>query len=449
MSTFNSLVFDGVNSLDHGIYITGESVYNAPERDVESLEIAGRNGDYLLDKGRWKNIDVTYTAGAFGADQSEFATKIRQFRNLLASRYGYHRLTDTYNPNEYRLGVFKNAVEVEADSYKRAGEFELIFNCKPQRYLTSGETEMTISPSGLNIINPTLFASSPLLEVTGYGTIEMATVIDGDHPELKDVYTIEIENGDIGTIIVKNSSWTDGGAYLLPLGDYSGMYNPTDIITISLSSVGVHLYAPSATSTWFFSMSTASTFVTEAGSGSPSVTPTVTDWARDGIDWGMNASIPNISFPANASFGRVTVGRITATIPLVDSSANTATMTLTTDIEVAYTQNTLIQIDLTVTKTSAVDVSAIQIAGMGGHDGGKYIRMRYTKIESTASKLGSPTYIDCDLGEAYMIRDGKYVGLNSFIDLGSDLPTLAPGKNAIFYDNTITQLKIVPRWWQI
>lgn len=196
-------------------------------------------------------------------------------------------------------------------------------------------------------------------------------------------------------------------------------------------------------------MSTASTFVTEAGSGSPSVTPTVTDWARDGIDWGMNASIPNISFPANASFGRVTVGRITATIPLVDSSANTATMTLTTDIEVAYTQNTLIQIFLTVTKTSAVDVSAIQIAGMGGHDGGKYIRMRYTKIESTASKLGSPTYIDCDLGEAYMIRDGKYVGLNSYIDLGSDLPTLAPGKNAIFYDNTITQLKIVPRWWQI
>lgn len=54
MSTFNSLEFDGVNSLNHGIYITGESVYNAPERDVESLEIAGRNGDYLLDKGRWK-----------------------------------------------------------------------------------------------------------------------------------------------------------------------------------------------------------------------------------------------------------------------------------------------------------------------------------------------------------------------------------------------------------
>lgn len=433
MSTFNSLEFDGVNSLDYGIYITGESVYNAPERDVESLEIAGRSGDYLLDKGRWKNIDVTYTAGAFGSDQSEFATKIRQFRNLLASRYGYHRLTDTYNPNEYRLGVFKNAVEVEANSYKRAGEFDLVFNCKPQRYLTSGETELTVT-SGQTINNPTLFDSSPLLAVKGYGTIQF------------NGYTIEIENGAIGAINASSGQYASGGAIRIPISDYTGMYNATDQISILVSYFGTHLYAPS-TSTWFFSMSTASTFVAEAGSGSPSVTPTGIQYSRDGVDWGMTASAPVITFNANANFGRKTVGRVISTIPLVNSGGSTATMTLTTNLEAEYIQGDSINIYITATKSSSADISNIVIAGMSGRGDGNTGYVRYATIASTVDRLGNPTYIDCDLGEAYMIKDGSYIGLNGFIDLGSDLPALASGSNTVTFDNTVTQLKITPRWW--
>jgi hypothetical protein len=34
MAVFKSLTFDGINSLNYGIYITGEAVYNAPERAV-------------------------------------------------------------------------------------------------------------------------------------------------------------------------------------------------------------------------------------------------------------------------------------------------------------------------------------------------------------------------------------------------------------------------------
>ena len=125
---FNSLEFDGVNSLSNDVFITGEAVYDAPERDVEMIEIPGRNGDFQLDNGRWKNIEVSYKAGVFGSDQNEFATKIRNYRNLLASRIGYKRLTDTYNPDEYRLGTFVNALEAKSASRKRAGEFDIVFS---------------------------------------------------------------------------------------------------------------------------------------------------------------------------------------------------------------------------------------------------------------------------------------------------------------------------------
>ena len=68
---------------------------------------------------------------------------------------------------------------------------------------------------------------------------------------------------------------------------------------------------------------------------------------------------------------------------------------------------------------------------------------------STQSVLSGQTYIDCDLGEAFKIVDGEAKSLNAYIDLGSDLPVLAPGANTITFDNTITDLKVVPRWWKI
>lgn len=142
MAVFNSLTFDGENSLDYGVYITGEAVYNAPERAVEMISIPGRNGAIALDQGRFENIEITYPAGTFGDDQPEFASKIRAFRNALASRFNYVKLTDSYHPDEYRLGLYKSGLTTTPVQRSKAGEFPIVFNCKPQRFLTSGETEV-------------------------------------------------------------------------------------------------------------------------------------------------------------------------------------------------------------------------------------------------------------------------------------------------------------------
>ena len=68
---------------------------------------------------------------------------------------------------------------------------------------------------------------------------------------------------------------------------------------------------------------------------------------------------------------------------------------------------------------------------------------------STASALGNPTYIDLDIGEAYKVDNGQIVSVNNAVSLGGELPTLAPGSTLITYDNTITEVKITPRWWII
>jgi hypothetical protein len=48
-----------------------------------------------------------------------------------------------------------------------------------------------------------------------------------------------------------------------------------------------------------------------------------------------------------------------------------------------------------------------------------------------------------------MIKDGQPISLNQYIDLGSDLPTLPTGATEITFDNTVTELKVTPRWWKV
>ena len=148
MAIFNTLTFDEENSLDYGVYITGEAVYNAPKRVVEMIDIPGKDGQLALDQGRFENIEVSYPAGCFSDNMEDFAKKVATFRNMLLSRYSYKRIEDDYNTDEFRLGLYRSGLEVDAVRYNTAGEFDIVFDCKPQRFLKSGEEVQTFSASG-------------------------------------------------------------------------------------------------------------------------------------------------------------------------------------------------------------------------------------------------------------------------------------------------------------
>lgn len=170
---FKSLIFDDIDSRNYGVYITGEAVYNAPEREVEMITIAGRNGQLALDKGRFENIEVTYPAGIFADNQADYAKAISDFRNALCSKVGYRRLTDEYNVDEYRMAVYKSGLEVS--SVNSAGEFQITFDCQPQRFLTSGETPITMGEWG-----ETETASGDIATIENPNGIEAVKSLDVD-----------------------------------------------------------------------------------------------------------------------------------------------------------------------------------------------------------------------------------------------------------------------------
>lgn len=181
-----TFTFDSIVSSTYGLYITNGSVYNAPEREIDMYSIPGRNGDLAIDQGRYENIDVTYEVYSKKTSQTQFSDNIKNLRAALCSRYNYARLTDDYNTSEFRLGLYKSGLELNAP-IDRAASIKVVFNCKPQRFLTSGETAQTFTAGG-TISNPTLFASSPLIVVTGYGQLGIGSytiTIQGDDPTQK------------------------------------------------------------------------------------------------------------------------------------------------------------------------------------------------------------------------------------------------------------------------
>lgn len=166
------ITFGGVKSSDYGIYISGEGIFNAPKRDVEAVTIPGRDGDFMHDKGRYENITVTYPAFTKQSTYAQFITNIDNFRNAIASKIGYQKLTDTFHASEYRMACLTEGMEINPILYNSGAKFDLVFNCKPQRFLTSGDTAVAVANNG-TITNPTLFDSHPLLAVKGNGTVTM------------------------------------------------------------------------------------------------------------------------------------------------------------------------------------------------------------------------------------------------------------------------------------
>lgn len=406
-SNFKSFTFDGVNSRQYGVYITGAGVFNAPERNVEMIDIAGRNGAFVLDKGNFLNIEVTYPASIACDNEADFAKAVSDLRNLLCSKVGYVRLEDDYNPNEYRLAIYKSGLEVSHD-FLIAGEFDLVFECKPQRYLKSGETAISVT-SGDTITNPTRFDAKPMLEATGYGEID----INGQ--------SIAIDNDPIGVVPVFNSTVYQSPSNERQITIDTQYANVGDSIDFS----GYLLKCGWGTSSSGVTLSDISVSGI-TGNGTATITETGTSYFR------FEQTIDAYTFV----YGTSHTESISATYSCTSSADGVATKTVTVSVEYDG--------DSTFIFRQVYDPPVHFMFVYG-----RAITVGNMLLNSTQYSVGAPLYIDLEIGEAYKIEGGSAVSVNNAVSLPSELPTLASGANTITYDNTITQLDIVPRWWKV
>lgn len=165
-------ILNGENSLSHGVVISSGGVFNTPERDVETLAVPGRSGDLVVDNKRWKNVSLALPA-TVAYDWLEREPDIRQW--LASCSMGYTRLVTSYHPDEYRMARFVGPLEPDVGFLCRSARFTVTCDCKPQRWLTSGEASIHMAEPG-TLLNPTAFPARPLLTVacTGDGVLTVA-----------------------------------------------------------------------------------------------------------------------------------------------------------------------------------------------------------------------------------------------------------------------------------
>lgn len=406
---YKSLIFDGEDSRNYGVYITGQAVFNAPEREVEMITIPARNGAFALDQGRFENIEVTYPAGIFADTEADFAQAISDFRNFLCSRKGYCRLTDDYNPDEYRMAIYKDGLDVKLSELK-AGEFTITFNCKPQRFLTSGDTAVTVANGG-TITNPTLFESRPLLEADGYGDINIGSSV------------ITIQNSVYGLIPISRAK--------------SGNNSISISLDTSNLMTGDSINVSGIKTTFVFTINDPTTYRFVDQNPVTSASGCTTTYSMND----KQTMVVRLR-PDDAIFSM-------GTSIVISPHANLSLMIQKISTQTQYTISDIATVVINYNGASRITISADPMSGDSRLSNRNSLSCPILYGDSSKSSLGSPTYIDLDLGDAYTINGGSIVSVNNSVSIPPEMPTLPSGNTIITYDNTITNLKIVPRWWKI
>ena len=192
------IIFNGRSSKDLGIEVWSPPNYQVPQRDYDTVHIPGRDGDLLIDKESYKNVSRSYTVSFGQEGKKNFTILANMLAEWLNSASGYARLEDSYEPEYYRLASYQKAVEI-TNAYQIAGSAAIEFNCKPQRFLKSGDRAVNFVKSKYGIedsenqsvldssrnkiegfleplrclVNPTSHPSSPIIKVYGNGSGEI------------------------------------------------------------------------------------------------------------------------------------------------------------------------------------------------------------------------------------------------------------------------------------
>lgn len=171
------IYFNGISSKDLGIEVETFPKYEIPEKEVTKYEIAGRNGEIVVDHGTFKNVNVEYDISVLVKD-GDYNSRLHAIASWLYSPSGYARLEDSYDSECYRMARMSSNTSFE-NLFNQAGKATLTFDCKPQRFLKKGEEQIEYNDteSTTTLINPSFFSSKPLLKICNIGQASTAGTI--------------------------------------------------------------------------------------------------------------------------------------------------------------------------------------------------------------------------------------------------------------------------------
>ena len=195
-----NIIFDGYNFEDYGVVVSGSGTWNMPERLTQKDNVYGRHGALITDAGMFDNVEVPYPAWI----ARDFAEKYEAFSRMMALHTDkYYRLEDSYHPDYYRQARVVPGIIPKPGTLNRSGEFTVAFDCKPQKWLRSGEEVLEISER-LELFNMTGYEAKPLIVIPSGASVTItdedgnAASLETANFGLETTYDADIEESIVG-----------------------------------------------------------------------------------------------------------------------------------------------------------------------------------------------------------------------------------------------------------
>ena len=160
---------DGVDARNFGIYLQRPIEFSEAVPVVERQSIPGRNGDLIFETGSYENRTATAYCFCLRKDVEKAISAAGRF---LMSKHGYRRLETSDDPDHFWRARVENSPQI-AHRMRTLAPFEITFDCKPQRFLKSGEETVVLYPTEQDgawgvthtIYNQNGFPSKPLFKI--------------------------------------------------------------------------------------------------------------------------------------------------------------------------------------------------------------------------------------------------------------------------------------------
>ena len=134
----HTFTWNGHSSDEFGIKIERFPGLNRPARKYTASNVPGRNGNLYELQDAWEEVIQSYEIYAGGQSKNSPQDFMR-IMEWLSEPNGYAVLTDSYDVDHYREAVFVDAMDI-ANSWNRYGRAVVTFRCRPERFLSSGQT---------------------------------------------------------------------------------------------------------------------------------------------------------------------------------------------------------------------------------------------------------------------------------------------------------------------
>ena len=153
---------DGIDARSSGIQLQAPIEFSEAVPVVEAQTIPGRNGDLIWETGSYENRSGSASCFCLQKDVEKAISSAGRF---LMGKKGYRRLETSDDPDHYWMARVENSPQI-AMRLRTLAPFAIGFDCKPQRFLKSGEIpiplDISVFGTETEVYNQYGFASKPL-----------------------------------------------------------------------------------------------------------------------------------------------------------------------------------------------------------------------------------------------------------------------------------------------